>query len=452
MKYYSCSSHGVVVFFLFIVFLPTAHPAELEQERSIELDQERSIELFQQYLRIRTDHPHPDYASAVDFLIAQARSIGIASQIFEFAPGKPTLLLSWPGTNPSLPSVLLNSHLDSVPVEVDKWIHTPFSAHRDPSDGRIFARGAQDDKCLAIQHLEALRELKSDPNFAPLRSIHVSLVPDEEIGGKDGAAKFVASEEFRNLNVGFVLDEGQASPTDEFRVFFADRTPWRMIVRASGRPGHGSRMYDHSAIENLMETVEAVARFRDSQFDLVKAGLKAASEVISMNPVYFKAGINSPSGFSMNMQPSEAEVGYDVRIPPTEHPDTIRKRIQEELVPASKNLTFQIIEAGPIRDNAGRPLLTPTNESNPWWAVFERAITKSGGKLAKPEILSSTTDSRFMRQIGVPCLGFSPMANTPIRLHEHNEFLKDTVFLKGIEVFTHIIRSLSTATFEESPV
>jgi amidohydrolase/aminoacylase len=76
---------------------------------------------------------------------------------------------------------------------------------------------------------------------------------------------------------------------------------------------------------------------------------------------------------------------------------------------------------GPVRDVSGRPLVTLTNESNPWWSVFEHAIISSGGKLAKPEILSSTTDARFVRQMGIPALGFSPMINTPILLHDHNE-------------------------------
>lgn len=53
--------------------------------------------------------------------------------------------------------------------------------------------------------------------------------------------------------------------------------------------------------------------------------------------------------------------------------------------------------------------------------MFEQAVVAAGGKLAKPEILSSTTDARFMRQMGIPALGFSPMKNTPILLHDHNE-------------------------------
>nr|XP_007141070.1 hypothetical protein PHAVU_008G164900g [Phaseolus vulgaris]ESW13064.1 hypothetical protein PHAVU_008G164900g [Phaseolus vulgaris] len=94
----------------------------------------------------------------------------------------------------------------------------------------------------------------------------------------------------------------------------------------------------------------------------------------------------------------------------------------------------------------GRPLMTATNDSNPWWSVFKQAITSVKEKLSSPEILGSTTDARFLRQKGIPVLGFSPMKNTPILLHDHNEHLKDTVFLKGIQVYESLISSLSTFT------
>ncbi|KAG0503728.1 hypothetical protein HPP92_003800 [Vanilla planifolia] len=410
-------------------------------------EEEAQVEHFQQYLRICTSHPNPDYAGAVSFLSALASSIGLETLTFEFTPGKPLLLLSWLGSDPSLPSLLLNSHLDSVPADSSSWVHPPYAAYRD-TEGRIFARGAQDDKSIAIQYIEAIRKLKAR-GFSPLRTIHVSLVPDEEIGGLDGHAKFVSSEEFRVLNVGFMLDEGQASPTDEFRVFYADRLPWSLIVNVEGAPGHGSKMYDGSAMEHLMECLEAVARFRDSQFDQVKAGIKAQSEVISINLVYLKAGILTPTGFVMNLQPSEAEVGFDLRLPPTENVDVLRKRIEEEWAPTSSNMSYKLTQKGPYRDIAERPLVTPTNESNPWWSVFKQAISNSGGKLGKPEILTSTTDARFLRQMGIPVLGFSPMANTPILLHDHNEFLKDTVFLNGIKVYESVISAVHRVQTEE---
>lgn len=149
-------------------------------------------------------------------------------------------------------------------------------------------------KCVGLQYLEAIRQLKNS-GFQPTRTVYVSFVPDEEIGGHDGAEKFAESEEFGNMNVGIVLDEGLASTDGNYRVFYGERCPWWLVIRASGAPGHGSKLYDNSAMENLFKSIESVRRFRSSQFDLVKAGLKADGEVVSVNMAFLKAGTPSPT-------------------------------------------------------------------------------------------------------------------------------------------------------------
>lgn len=40
-------------------------------------------------------------------------------------------------------------------------------------------------------------------------------------------AKFVLTPEFRDLNVGFSLDEGMATPGEEYVIFNGERTIWR---------------------------------------------------------------------------------------------------------------------------------------------------------------------------------------------------------------------------------
>lgn len=44
----------------------------------------------------------------------------------------------------------------------------------------------------------------------------------------------------------------------------------------------------------------------------------------------------------MNMQPSEAEAGFNIRLPPTADPDLMRKRIAEEWAPATRNMTYEV--------------------------------------------------------------------------------------------------------------
>ncbi|CAH9125978.1 unnamed protein product [Cuscuta epithymum] len=401
------------------------------------------ISRFQEYLRIDTAQPNPRYREAADFIISQANSLSLESQTIEFVKGKPVVLLKWPGKDPNIPSVLLNSHTDVVPSEPHKWSFPPLGAQLDLATGNIYARGSQDMKCVGLQYLEAIRSLKAS-GFRPTRSVYLSFVPDEEIGGHDGAEKFVNSDIFQEMNVGVVLDEGLASPTDNYRVFYGERSPWWLVIKAVGAPGHGAKLYDNTAMENLFKSIESIRRFRASQFDLVKAGMKAEGEVISVNMVFLKAGTPSPTGFVMNLQPSEAEAGFDVRVPPTADQASLERRISEEWAPASRNMTFEFKVKTSIHDKFGKPALTATDSSNVWWALLEEAVKDANEKLGKPEIFPASTDARCFRDRGIPAIGFSPMANTPILLHDHNEFLNKDEYLKGIGVYKSIIKAYAS--------
>ncbi|CAK9136715.1 unnamed protein product [Ilex paraguariensis] len=406
-------------------------------------DSSAVISRFQQYLQINTAQPNPNYYEAADFILSQAKSLSLESQILEFANGKPVILLKWPGKNPNLPSILLNSHTDVVPAEHHKWSHPPFESHIDPNTGNIYARGSQDMKCVGLQYLEAIRKLMNS-GFNPVRNIYLSFVPDEEIGGHDGAEKLADSEIFKEMNVGIVLDEGLASPNENYRVFYGERCPWWLVIKATGAPGHGAKLYDNTAMENLLKSIESVRRFRAAQFDLVKAGMKSEGEVISVNMVFLKAGTPSPTGFVMNLQPSEAQAGFDIRVPPSADPASLERRIAEEWAPASRNMTFEFKQKVSVHDKFGRPTLTSSDSSNPWWALLVEAIEKVNGKLGKPEIFPASTDARYFRELGLPAIGFSPMANTPILLHDHNEFLNKDEYLKGVGIYESIIKAYAS--------
>ena len=43
-------------------------------------------------------------------------------------------------------------------------------------NGTIYARGTQDMKSIAVQYLEAVRNLKTQ-GVTPLRNVHISFVP-----------------------------------------------------------------------------------------------------------------------------------------------------------------------------------------------------------------------------------------------------------------------------------
>ena len=46
-------------------------------------------------------------------------------------------------------------------------------------------------------------------------------------------------------------------------------------------------------------------------------------------------------------------------------------------------------------------------------------------------------------QIGLPAIGFSPMNHTPILLHDHNEYLNEDIFLKGIDIYCQLLPAVA---------
>lgn len=67
------------------------------------------------------------------------------------------------------------------------------------------------------------------------------------------------------------------------------------------------------------------------------------------------------------------------------------------------------------------------------------------GLKIKLQTFPGGTDSRYIRELGIPALGFSPMANTPVLLHDNDEYLAVDTFLKGIEIYKKIIPKLGNA-------
>lgn len=52
----------------------------------------------------------------VKFLERQAKSLSLQCQIVYVKPHKPIVIISWIGKEPQIQSILLNSHMDVVPV------------------------------------------------------------------------------------------------------------------------------------------------------------------------------------------------------------------------------------------------------------------------------------------------------------------------------------------------
>lgn len=52
----------------------------------------------------------------VAFLKKQANGLSLGVKVYELVPRKPIVIITWPGKDQALGSILLNSHMDVVPV------------------------------------------------------------------------------------------------------------------------------------------------------------------------------------------------------------------------------------------------------------------------------------------------------------------------------------------------
>lgn len=50
------------------------------------------------------------------FLKKQASDLNLPIEVYSVVTGKPVVVITWVGQEPSLPAIMLNSHMDVVPV------------------------------------------------------------------------------------------------------------------------------------------------------------------------------------------------------------------------------------------------------------------------------------------------------------------------------------------------
>ncbi|XP_064633327.1 aminoacylase-1-like [Lineus longissimus] len=390
---------------------------------------ETAVANFIEYLRINTVQPEPDYDGAIVFLKKMASELDLPVEVIHVTPKHPAVIITWEGTDPLLPSVMLNSHIDVVPVFPEHWICDPFEAMKDEK-GDIYARGSQDMKCVAIQYIEAVRKLKREGRRLR-RTIHMTFVPDEEVGGHQGMEKMIKFDSFKKLKVGFAMDEGLANETDEFMAYYGERSPWWFVVTCPGAPGHGSRFVENTAAEKAQKVINSFLGFRDREEKRLKSDPDIAlGDVTTTNMTMLKGGVQP------NVIPAEFKIGFDMRIAPTVNLVELEKQIHQWCKEAGDDVSFEFLQRNMNQK------VTDTTDSNPWWKAFSDSCKKMNLKI-KPTIFPAATDSRYLREADYPAIGFSPMNNTPVLLHDHNEFLNEKVFTRGIDIYYQLIPDLA---------
>jgi acetylornithine deacetylase/succinyl-diaminopimelate desuccinylase-like protein len=139
-------------------------------------------ELFEM-LRIPSLSGDPAFAADVrrmaEWLANHMESLGLSRVAVMETAGHPVAYGEWMGAGPDKPTVLVYGHYDVVPAEMeDGWDTPPFEPVE--RDGRVYARGATDDKGQLFIHVKALESYLATSRRAPV-NVKFLIEGEEEV-------------------------------------------------------------------------------------------------------------------------------------------------------------------------------------------------------------------------------------------------------------------------------
>ncbi len=164
-------------------------PIADELETYYDRHRERFLEELFEFLRISSistrDEHRGDIDRAADWFAETLRAAGLTAEVHS-GWGHPVVLGEWHGAPSGAPTVLVYGHYDvQPPGPAVLWQSPPF----EPTvrDGRVYARGATDDKGQLLLHVKALESLLATRGELPV-NVLVLAEGEEEIGSPNLAS------------------------------------------------------------------------------------------------------------------------------------------------------------------------------------------------------------------------------------------------------------------------
>lgn len=140
----------------------------------------------------KTEH-RDDVARCAEWLASELRRIGFTAECHA-TPGHPVLVAEWRGAPSGAPTILIYGHYDVQPPEpLELWTSPPFVGTL--RNGRLYARGAADDKGQLWIHIKALEACLMTRGTVPVNV--VMLIEGEEEIGSTSLPGFLAAHQER---------------------------------------------------------------------------------------------------------------------------------------------------------------------------------------------------------------------------------------------------------------
>jgi acetylornithine deacetylase/succinyl-diaminopimelate desuccinylase-like protein len=429
-----------------------------------------ALELFKELLRIDTTNPPGNERPAAELLARLFEREGIEYSVVESEPTRASVVARLRGTG-DRGALLLNGHLDVVPVDREAWSHDPFAAVE--ADGCIWGRGAIDMKNMVAMSAMTLVQLKRS-GVRLSRDLIFAGVADEEAGSNHGAL-FLVQQHPDLVRSEYVLNEvgGHTLHMGASRFYPVQVSEkgicWFELV-ATGEPGHGSMPHPNNAVVKLARAIRALGETRLPQRvtpvvagflrTLARGAPFPQSKLLPLmleprlagflldtlerqNPDQARAigamlrNTVSPTilraGRKVNVIPSEARAELDGRVVPGTSVGEFLAEVQDVI---GRDLRLNVLEQ---HDGTVFETHTPLYD-----AIVEAVGRNDPGGIVVPYMIPGFTDSFAYARLGATCYGFSPVRLPPdlnfTRMyHGHDERIPIDGFSWGFKLLSQLV-------------
>ena len=325
-----------------------------------------------------------DVRRAADEVAAHARAAGGRDVTVVDAGGAPAVLATWPAPE-GAPTVLLYAHLDVQPTgPLSEWTSPPFEPTE--REGRLYGRGAADDKAGVLMHLAVLRAFGGKPPVGVVLFVE----GEEEVGSPTLTALLAQHRERLSADVIVIADAANAAvDVPSFTTSLRGLVDLRVEVRLLAQPVH-SGVYGGPVGDALTGLCRLLATLHDDMGDVAVKGLHVGTSAapdttteIYTAEVGLLPGASLIGSGTINERlwhrPAVAVIGLDA--PGVEQASNV-------LLPRARATISLRIAPGDDGQRAMAALTAHLHEHAPWGAE----VVVAPGAVAEPYALETTGD------------------------------------------------------------
>lgn len=432
---------------------------------AIERMEQEAIDICRDLIRIDTTNFGGNKGAgeleAAQYVVRRFEAVGLEAKIYESVPGRANVVLRIPGTDSTLPALIVHGHLDVVPAIAEDWSVDPFGA--EIIDSMIWGRGAVDMKNMDAMIIAAILHLHRE-NLTPRRDLIIAFFADEEAGGDYGAGwmvknhpdLFAGAEEAISEVGGFSVDiNGRRA----YMLQTAEKGIAWLKLTAQGMAGHGSQINADNAVTSLAAAVHRIGEYQ-WPLSYTKTTTSLMEQVAELTGLEFDPANPQPlleamgnvsrfvgatlqntanpsalqAGYKHNVIPGQAEALIDCRTLPEEHEATLTTlrelagdRVELSMVHEQDSL--EVPFAGNLVDSMVKSLLDEDPEA-----------------IVLPYMLSGGTDNKWLATLGITGYGFAPLQLPPEldftgMFHGVDERVPVDSIKFGVRVLENLLRS-----------